>query len=627
MPVPLSAAVLAFTGEGVPYSAAFDDVYHSKDGGLAQARDVFMAGNGLPERWRDRQSFAICETGFGLGLSFLATWATWRADAQRSKRLHFVSCELHPFTATDLATLYAHLFADQPDIAALGEQLIAQWPPLIAGTHRLELDEGRVVLTLMLGDAFDSLCNLAARIDAFYLDGFAPAKNPELWHSRLFKQFARVAGKEATLATYTVAGEVRRALTDAGFVVKKRPGFGRKRQMLVGTFRGPRPELNEPQDRHAIVIGAGMAGAAMAERLARRGWHVTILEREAAAAQGASGNHIGAYRPVVSVDDNLQARLARACFFHGMRWFERIPDIIWRQCGALQLARDANEAERFLALTSEHAFPAEFVRSVDQGTASKIAGVPVRDAGLWFPKAGWLRPTSLVTSLLEVSHAAIRYGAAVSRLKHADGEWIAVDDAGEELARAPVVILANAADATRLAPELEVSSDARVVTHLPAQAVEGVQTVVCGGGYLTPAHDGKACLGSVAAEQASTDAHAANLALRNQMLLGAKVIDPSTLDGRRCARPNTVDRLPIAGQLADPALFEVKHAGSLHRAPRLAGLYALTGFGARGLLWCGLLADLVASQIAGEPLPLERDLVLAVDPARFLARRLLRTEG
>ncbi|HEY9100864.1 bifunctional tRNA (5-methylaminomethyl-2-thiouridine)(34)-methyltransferase MnmD/FAD-dependent 5-carboxymethylaminomethyl-2-thiouridine(34) oxidoreductase MnmC [Chitinimonas sp.] len=619
----LQPAQLAFTEEGIPYSPAFDDIYHSQSGGLAQARNVFLAGNDLPARWQGRSTFTICETGFGLGLSFLATWQAWRADPARSERLHFVSCELHPFTAQDLLHLYERLFQAEPALAELGQQLWAQWPTLLPGLHRIELEQGRVVLTLLLGDALSLLPKLAGQVDAFFLDGFAPSKNPELWQEALYKQFTRLAAEGATLATYTVAGAVRRGLESAGFQVKRLPGFASKRQMLGGTFRGHRVRPQPPADRRAIVVGAGLAGSAIAERLAARGWRITLLEREAEPARGASGNLAGAYRPVVSLDDNLQARLVRASFLFGQRWLGKLPAGIWQRCGALQLARDNAEAARFQQISEEQGWPEDYVRYVDPAEANKLAGAPVEQAGLWFAQGGWVRPRALVAALLAQAGAAVdlRCGVAVERMARQADAWQVYDAAGGLIASAPVLILANAADADRFAPELQLGRDLRYVSHLPRDKAPPVKAVICRAGYLTPWAGEAACLGSSPIRDSDAAAAAANLALLGGMLPCTAEDQTTLLEGRRCTRPGTADRLPVVGPLADAAAFQPKHAGSLHLAPRQAGLYTLTGFGARGLVWSGLMAELLASQIEGEPLPLERELVLALDPARFLARQ------
>ena len=226
----LEPARLTLTADGTPFSTVYDDVYHSAAGAHAQAQHVFLAGNGLPDRWASRTRFVIVETGFGLGLNFLATWLAWRDDPQRCRTLHFVSLEKHPLAVADLAQAHAVW----PELAPLAEELRRHWPALEAGAHHLELDGGRVLLTLHFGDAVELLPELDAVADAFYLDGFSPAKNPELWSPALCRSLARLAGCGATLATWSVAGSVRRALAAAGFEVTRRPGFAGKRQMLVG---------------------------------------------------------------------------------------------------------------------------------------------------------------------------------------------------------------------------------------------------------------------------------------------------------------------------------------------------------------------------------------------------------
>ena len=230
--MPLEAAHLALAADGTPMSTNYDDVYHSAAGAHAQAQHVFLAGNGLPDRWAQRAQFVIVETGFGLGLNFLATWLAWRNDPQRCRALHFVSLEKHPLAKADLAQVHAAW----PDLAPLAEELRRHWPALEEGAHELAFDGGRVRLTLHFGDAVTLLPTLDDIADAFYLDGFSPAKNPELWSPALCRSLAKLAGCGATLATWSVAGDVRRALAAAGFVVARCPGFAGKRQMLVGRF-------------------------------------------------------------------------------------------------------------------------------------------------------------------------------------------------------------------------------------------------------------------------------------------------------------------------------------------------------------------------------------------------------
>ncbi|MEI7612554.1 MAG: tRNA (5-methylaminomethyl-2-thiouridine)(34)-methyltransferase MnmD [Betaproteobacteria bacterium] len=230
MALKLEPARLAFCAYDTPFSEVYDDVYHAVAGAHAQARHVFLGGNRLPERWQGKETFVILETGFGLGLSFLATCLAWLDDPFRSESLHYISLEKHPFSAEDLAVVHAAW----PDFSEISEELRRKWPALESGEHRLELAAGRIVLRLLLGDVREQLPVLNAEVDAFYLDGFSPAKNPEMWSPDLCRLLAQRAASGATLATWTVAGSVRRALLSAGFIVSKQAGTGHKRTMLTG---------------------------------------------------------------------------------------------------------------------------------------------------------------------------------------------------------------------------------------------------------------------------------------------------------------------------------------------------------------------------------------------------------
>jgi tRNA 5-methylaminomethyl-2-thiouridine biosynthesis bifunctional protein len=598
MAVPLIPATLAFAADGTPYSQAYGDVYHSADGGLAQARHVFLQGNALPERWRGRRLFTVLETGFGFGLSFLATWRAWREDPARCERLHFVSIEKHPFQAADLAVLLKEF----PDP---GNELISRWPMLVPGVHRLEFASGQVVLTLLFGDVADGLPQLQLAADAIFLDGFAPAKNPHMWAPPLLRHLGRLAAPGATLATWSVAGAVREALQAAGFAVAKEKGFGAKKEMLRGHLVGSRRANPAPSMRSAIVIGAGVAGAAASERLAARGWRVTLIERHGGPAAEASGNPAGVFHPIVSPDDSLFARFTRAAFLFLPNHWRNLGGLQWRRCGVLQLARDSEERDSQQRALESLGYPPGYAR-FDEAKG-----------GIWFPEAGWVRPRSLVEGLLSRFHIEKRFGQEVHALSF-DGAWHANNAAGGTIASASVVVLANAADALRLSPQPEAR-----LRHVRGQltlvpAIDGLRHVILRGGVALPGIDGLSLVGaSYDVDDADpglrAESHAGNLARLEQMLPGAsRGLDPEKLDGRVAFRAVARDRLPMIGPMEDA---------------RGSGLYGAFAYGSRGLLWAGLGGELLASQIDGEPLPVERKLAAAVDPGRFALRAARRNAG
>jgi tRNA 5-methylaminomethyl-2-thiouridine biosynthesis bifunctional protein len=646
---PLIPATLAFRDDGTPFSPAYDDIYHSAVGALAQAHHVFIVGNGLPQRWREKRVFTIVETGFGVGGNFLATWAAWRADPARCERLHFVSIEKHPFSQQDLRAVHGQIVADAT-ISPLAQQLGEAWPMLVPGMHRLEFEDGRVTLTLAFGDALELLPKLWLRADAFYLDGFSPAKNPELWSMPVFKSLARLAGDGATFATYTSAGHVRRSLEQAGFSCKKAEGFGWKRAMLAGEF-APRWRVrrHEPPlplsvgERHAIVIGAGLAGCALTERLTARGWRVSLIDRHAAAAREASGNPAGVFHPLISRDDSVASRITRAGFLYALRrWsaLEQSGHSFQRGApGLLHLAADDDETRAMTDAIASLGYPADFVTSVSQADAQALANVALTRGGWLYPRGGSLDPAALCRAQCDAAGGLLtrRFGVQALRVERVDDQWLAIDAADRPIASAPVVIFANATDAARVAGLRHAPT--RIVrgqlTLLPAPVASGLRVPLIGEGYAVPLADGVTLTGATyevddADRTLRAAGHVENLERLAQLMpdvaneLGDENRD--SLEGRVAFRCVTSDRLPMAGALADEAAAS-RDAAALRGAwpldlPRAEGLYGAFAYGSRGLVWAALAAELIASQIEGEPWPIERDLAESIDPARYLLRAL-----
>ncbi|MDO9599387.1 MAG: bifunctional tRNA (5-methylaminomethyl-2-thiouridine)(34)-methyltransferase MnmD/FAD-dependent 5-carboxymethylaminomethyl-2-thiouridine(34) oxidoreductase MnmC [Azoarcus sp.] len=663
--MPITPAQYRVAEDGTFLSDRYDDVYHSYDGGLGQAQHVFLAGNGLPERWRGRRQFVVLETGFGMGLNFLTTWAAWRADPARADTLHFISCELHPFRVEDLIRIHA----GWPQFAALADELHARWPCLAPGLHRLHLDEGRVCLTLQFGDAREGLGRILARVDAFMLDGFAPQKNPDLWSARVYYTLARLAAPGATLATWSVAGEVREGLRRAGFVVKKAPGFGGKRQMLRGHYVGrptranPTPgasttvlsaadssalnasaagdraadnpradDASQTCTRHAIVIGAGVAGCSVAERLAARGWRVELIDAADRPGQGASGNHAGVMRPLPNIDDNRMSRLTRAGALYGWQHVQdlRARGLVVRAqaCGVLHLARDPVQEATMRAVVAKLGLPDSLLRFVDADEASRIGDWPVPLGGWWFASSGWVQPPTLCAANLAAHPERIHthWLRLVDRIEHTGDTWHAQDANGDVIASAPILILAAGTGLSGFpeAAAVPMVSARGQVTLLPATTGSAPRVVICRMGYLSPEVDGVRCAGATFdVDDEDTELRERdqreNLDTLEAMLPGYTArLDPTQLQGRVGFRPASPDRLPMVGAL--PAVTTLAPGTTLADIPRQPGLYAVSGFGARGLVWAALAGELLAAQLSGEPLPLERDLCEAVDPARYLLR-------
>ncbi len=612
---PIVPAAASFSADGTLYSPQFDDVYASSQGTLAQAQHVFLNGNDLLERWNKSGSFTIVETGFGAGLNFLATWRALR-NAAADSRLHFVSVEKHPFHGRDLERIHER----HPELREMSAQLRERYPPLLPGFHRLHFDGGRVTLTLLFGDAALMLHQLQARADAFFLDGFAPSKNPQMWSKEVFAELARLARPDATLATYTVAAAVCHGLTEAGFEVGKRAGFANKREMLCGRFRGAAADAPLRNERRAIVIGAGLAGTACAQRLAERGWSVQLIERHRAPAQEGSGNPAGLVRPVFSLDWNTHSRFTSAAFLYASRHQAALEEAgmgpIHGEGGVLQLARDANHFDKQQRIIEQFSLSADLVKVVQTREAAELAGVPVAGPACWFPQAVWANPASMCRSNLDGSGGLVSclYGHDVALLRRTDGRWEVLDGAGEELASGPVVVLANANMAIRFsqAAWLPLRPVRGQISLMRQQPGRNLRIAVCREGYVTPAIDGAHCIGAsfneeMAEPKMRTEDQMANLQRLEAMLPGfGEGITSEMLGGRVAFRGMSFDRLPVLGALPGEGQD---------------GLFTCLALGSRGMTWAALAAEIVASRITGEPMPVEGSLLNALDPVRFLKKK------
>jgi tRNA 5-methylaminomethyl-2-thiouridine biosynthesis bifunctional protein len=613
----VTAEPVAWRSNGVPRSERFDDIYHTETGALAQARHVFLGGCGLPEAWIGQPQWLILETGFGLGLNFLTTWQAWRADANRPRMLHFVSVEAHPVGAEDLL----RAAGAYPELRPLAEELIAQWHGLLPGFHRLAFDEGRVLLTLCIGDVQTMLRAQRFEADSIFLDGFSPQQNPAMWSPDTLKAVSRFARQGTGLATWTCARAVRDTLAQNGFQLERRPGLPPKRDCLGGVFapawtvrrRGPAPERIETPGRCA-VIGAGLAGAAVASSLARRGWQVTVLDAAGSPASGASGLPVGMLAPHVSPDDALLSRLTRAGIRATWLELERLLEEgrDWRASGVLERRP---EGDTRVPTGWSDAGPNESWPANAEQLAK--AGLPTDAPALWHARAGWVRPSRLIEAWLREPGVAFRGNASVARLARSADSWQLFDAADQLLAEADRVVIAAGFESGRFAPGLPLqpvrgqvawgrmasnlalpstplNGDGHLIAHVPD--AEGALLWLAGATFDRDSTD-------LASTAADSDANRERLARLHPAAATslAPAFDSGEVHawvGVRCA---SGDRRPLVGPL---------DAGA-------AGLWACTALGSRGLSFAALCAELLAAQWHSEPLPLPATLAKALGTQRL----------
>ena len=625
---PIVPARISFEPGQPPRSAQFGDVYHTKSGAWQQARHVFLSGNGLPRRWERRERFVILETGFGLGNNFLATWHAWHEDPLRCERLVYVSIEKHPPTLEDLQRAHR-----RGPLAELADLLAAAWPPLTPNVHLLEFEEGRLRLMLAFGDVERLMPALQLRPDAVYLDGFAPDRNPRMWSRRVIGSLGRKAQRGTTLATWCVARELRDSLTATGFIVTRAPGFGTKRQMCIAQFAPAFTPRQAPArqavdtgsaagPRDALVIGGGLAGAFAADALARHGWTCTVLDRHARPAQEASGNPGGLFHGTLHADDGVHARFSRAAALLAARRYREL----------IRNGHVAGQAGGLLRLNADRSatpMPPEYVAAIDATQAGELGGVTVAGDALLYPDGGWVAPAELCRYLL-LRPGVYWHGASpVARLAHVEGRWHALDAAGNRLADGRVVVLATGA---RPAPSDE--------ADFALEAVRGQVTwfdtdrwprlPISGHGYALHTHDGRLLCGASSQPGDTDDTlrdadHRYNLG-RLATLCGLSPAPGTRVSGRVGWRAVAADRLPLIGAVPLPQerIAASTRLDQCRYVPRVPGLFTLTGLASRGLTWGPLAGEILAAWIADAPMPVEADLLDAVDPARMLVRRARR---
>lgn len=629
----ITPATLAFDDTGTPFSPAYGDRYHSAASGPGQARHVFLGGNGIPARWQGQRLFTVLETGFGLGTNFFATWQAWRDHDHRPRRLHYVSIEKHPFDTAALARAHAA----HPAWQSLSAQLLTQWPPLVPGIYRLVFENGGVVLTLALMDVEDAADALRLRADAYFLDGFAPDRNPAMWSDRVIRRLARMANPDATAATWSTSAATRGTLAQAGFHVERAAGFPPKRHMTVARYAPPwrvaEPPSAMPGEhaREVLVIGAGLAGTSVADSLVRRGWRVALIDAGSGPGCGAS-SLASVFRVHVSPDDAPLSRLTRAC----AHLLSHRQQAHLHRCGVALLSEDDAEYERMQRAVDNLTLPQDYAATMDADRLSALTGMPVARGGLWLPGGGHADAGALMQSMIgnAGTSLSLRFGRRVASLAREEGRWVARLANGELIASAPFAVLANATEALQFASiDHPLARTRGQIATLPATTVRELRAVVAGNGYVTPATDAGATAGAThdddAAGATSESSHREIAARVSNMIPSLrdtlKNVPAAGSVAFRCVTP---DHLPVIGAMPDidaaSALGASLPGIALSKLPRVDGLYGAFGFGSRGLLWGPMSGEVIAALLEGEPLPVEAALAHAIDPGRFLLRNARR---
>ena len=599
---PFSSSPIDWTDDGAPHSRLFDDVYFSSADGLAESRAVFLEGCGLPDAWKGRQAFVVGELGFGTGLNILALLDLWRRTREVGARLNIFSIEAHPLTAEEAG----RALAAWPELGDLADLLVGRWPRRARGFHRIDLPELGASLDLAIMDAAEALAEWTGRADAWFLDGFAPAKNPGMWSEAVLAGLAARSAPGARAATFTVAGAVRRGLTAHGFAVEKRPGFGRKKERLEATLPGVATDAYRPS---VAIVGAGIAGAALARAFARLGVCSQVIDAAPPGA-GASGNPAAMVMPRLDAGSGPIGALYAQAFARAADLYAPLKQALIAN-GVVQVEAEPKDAGRFDRIAASDLFEPGRVRRLDGAAVSQALDEDNRPGGLAFLDGLTVEPSLVLDVWL--SGAEVRQAKVAALLRETAG-WRLLDRDGASIARADIVCLAGGVDVGALIRDL---------ARAPLQPVRGqVSHAILGqrpdaaiwGGYAIPTRDGVLFGATHDRDDPGADVREADHA-RNLDLLAegrpalAAVLHDQPLTGRAGVRAVTPDFLPLAGA-----------------AEGADGLFLLTGLGSRGFCAAPLLAEHVAALVIGAPSPLPKSWQEIVDPHRF-AMRLKRKLG
>jgi tRNA 5-methylaminomethyl-2-thiouridine biosynthesis bifunctional protein len=582
-----------FDADGLPRSRRFGDVYFSREGGLAESRAVFLAGCDLPRRWTGRRRFTVAELGFGTGLNILALLDLWRAQRPPDGQLSLFSVEAEPLTAEDAA----RSLAAWPELADFAALLLARWPGRRRGFHRVDLTEFNATLDVAVMDAAAALDVWSGRADAWFLDGFAPAVNPAMWTHELMALVASRSAPAAVAATYTVAGQARRALAAAGFALERRPGFGGKRERLEASLPGG-PAAAAPAAPRVAIVGAGIAGAALARAFRLQGVDARVFDGEGRGA-GPSGNPAALMTPRLDAGLGDAAQLHAQAFAHAAALYRDVEGALIGM-GVLQLEAGPRDADRFAKIAASGLFESGALTLRDAEAVRAALG-ETAPAALALEAALVIAPARVLAAWLPTVELT-----AVARLDAVDGNWRLLDASGDLLAEADVVCLANGAALPALWPQAPIQPVRGQLSW-----VRGVASpAVAWGAYVAPMRDGVVFGATHDRDDASNDRRAEDDA-RNLAAIAARLpglaarLAGRPIESRASVRATTPDRMPLAGQIAP-------------------GAFVLGGLGSRGFSLAPVLADHIAALALGAPSPLPLPLARTVAPNRFAERRARR---
>ena len=630
-------AQLNWSDQSEPYSIQFDDIYFNTNQGVEESQYVFFEGNKLKERW-DKfpyQQFCIVETGFGSGLNFFNTCYNFLAFKQNNpdavlQQLHFISFEKYPLKNLDLQKTLKKF----PQFESLTKQLLCQYPLPVVGCHRLSFDNGNILLDLWFGDINEQINNLSIQTnqiaDAWYLDGFNPSSNEDMWQTSLFDKMIEHSKPEATLSTFTSAGFVRRGLIASGFVISKRKGYGKKREMLIGSLsktineKIQRNKNSSAQTKDIAIIGGGIASLCSALSLAKRGKKVTIYCKDEKLGAGASGNLQGALYPLLNQQHDALGQLFTNAYLFALNFYQSINHqhpFSHQFNGLIQLVYDQSSNKKLKKIIAANQ-PHELVHWIDMNSTNSLAGVNINQPALYYPSGGWLSPRELIESLQKCLHAfknvTIHCDQHIEKIDLQKNEWCLKTN--KKIFKHQTVIIAAGFDTLKFEQcrAVPLSAARGQVSHIESTPkLSKLKRTLCHEGYITPTLNGKHCMGATFKRHDQNIDYKESEQLDNHQKLQKCIPNQDWIDSIQTTdqahiaiRCTTRDHFPYLGKLTNYDLLkqEYKSGESSIQESALPNIYLITGLGSRGLCTAPLLSEILASIINRESLPIDKNI-------------------
>lgn len=655
-------AQLDWVENNTPFSTQFGDIYFSRQQGLQESEYTYLAANQLPQRWgsffQHNSTFVLAETGFGTGLNFLITWRAWHKYHQTSQRsqLHYVAVEKYPLNRQDLAKA-SSLW---PELAPYSQQLLQNYPTTSPGFHRLNFPEQQLSLTLIFADATEGLQQLHNAqndlVHAWYLDGFAPAKNPDMWTDDLFKQIGKLSASNCTLSSFTAAGFVRRGLVQQGFSMGKQAGWGTKREMLLGQYTQPEASTSEQSNqapwfhsgahektvRKVAIIGGGLAGCSTAYALAKQGIHVALFEQKPQLAAGASGNPIGVYYPAFNANHDAISQFYLNSILLLQQWLRTLNFSVQSQ-GCLNIAYEKRLSQRYQKLANTETL-SPYLHWLSPDNATQHSGLNCVHPALLIKTAGQLSPEALCHAMWEHAskfshHNQLHLNQDIQSITQQTQYWHLFSHNSQYGPFDAVVICNSYACHTFQQTQHYPLRIARGQLHWTSTPID-CALPICGNSYITAPDTGIQVLGSsfiIDDSSAELRTNETEIILQQLQYSHPNLMEKlhsASLHGRVSHRSVTQDHLPLVGPVVDHEAF-LKQYQDLHKgrpaqqyasAPIYPGLYLNVAHGTRGISSCALAAETICNLIQHNVLPIPNSAYQLLHPARYFLRQLKRQQ-